>query len=222
LNRQSNNTHHFHEAKAVVPRTVTASRSVANFAYSSLRLTSLVCFVNSNVLLLNISIQEAFILTYRARSSRHPQVATIDPSIPSSDLVPPLRASTEHNPPQSSSRPPSRRSNINSQIFQFALGYPQTPPDTTPDPDPIGPLLEGDSSGAQSDMGSFLFQWYVETSLSIIGLYKSSGVPNWLRSFHRRYDCLKDRSEFLLNSSSLFPSFATKLADSSPLQGASG
>ena len=107
---------------------------------------------------------------------RTPPVATIDPSITSSDSVPP-RASSGHNPPQSTSRPTSRRSNVNRQIFQFALGYPQTPPDTTPDIDPIGPLLNGGSSGAQSNMGTFVFRWYVKMMLLNIDPRKKHGLP---------------------------------------------
>lgn len=143
--------------------------------------------MNSKALLLNIAIQEASY--HRARSSRKPQVATIDSSTPSSDLVP-SRASIEHNPPQSSSRPTSRRSNINSQLFQFALGYPQTPPDTTPEQEPIASLLEGDSSGAQSNMGSFLFRWYVATNLQS-PVHKGPWAVYWSLSSHRPGDCMK-------------------------------
>lgn len=143
--------------------------------------------MNSKALLLNIAIQEASY--HRARSSRNPQVATIDSSSPSSDLVPP-RASTEHIPPQSSSRPTSRRSNINSQLFQFALGYPQTPPDTTPERDSITSLLDGNSSGTQSNMGSFLFRWYVATNFQSPA-HKDPWAAYWSLSSHRLGDCVK-------------------------------
>lgn len=99
------------------------------------------------------------------QSTNTAEVATIDPSSPpppvsnrsASGGIPPPSASTQSIP-----RPASRRSNITSQLYQFALGYPQTPPETSPVFDPIGPSTSVGSSGTGNSMGSFLFKWYVD------------------------------------------------------------
>ncbi|KAL8979568.1 MAG: hypothetical protein Q9205_005124 [Flavoplaca limonia] len=84
-------------------------------------------------------------------------LATIDPSTPT-------RAPSSSSPITSSAVRPSapsahRRSLVTDQIYQFALGYPQTPPETSP-------LLKATSDSSwekpeiiQGGMGSFRFQW---------------------------------------------------------------
>lgn len=90
-------------------------------------------------------------------------IATIDPS--SSPPPVPNRSASRRGPTpstsaQSTPRPASRRSEITSQIYQFALGYPQTPPDTSPVRDPFGPSIDAGFFGGKNSMGSFLFKWY--------------------------------------------------------------
>ena len=100
--------------------------------------------------------------TSDARAHSAVQIATIASSIsPAGPFSSPSAASqsTATDQPQSSSRPGSRRSDFNRQIYQFALGYPQTPPDTSPEVDPIGPLLNGGNSPTHPNMGTFLFKW---------------------------------------------------------------
>lgn len=76
------------------------------------------------------------------------------PSSPSTHQ--PSATPTIYSSPQSD----KRRSLVTDQIYQFALGYPQTPPEPSP-------LLEApvDSRDGQeilgSAMGSFVFKWYV-------------------------------------------------------------
>ncbi|KAL8884170.1 MAG: hypothetical protein Q9192_006910, partial [Flavoplaca navasiana] len=85
-------------------------------------------------------------------------LATIDPSTPT-------RAPSPSSSPITSSAvrpsPPSahRRSLITDQIYQFALGYPQTPPETSP-------LLKATSDSSWEEpeiipggMGNFVFRW---------------------------------------------------------------
>ncbi|MCJ1392381.1 hypothetical protein MMC18_005248 [Xylographa bjoerkii] len=69
-------------------------------------------------------------------------------------------SATSRTPTSSSpARPASRKSNVTRQIFQFALGYPQTPPETSPELEPIDPLVEFQEPEESKNMGSFLFQW---------------------------------------------------------------
>ncbi|KAL9125087.1 MAG: hypothetical protein Q9217_005659 [Psora testacea] len=63
--------------------------------------------------------------------------------------------SSTHSTP----RPVSRASNINKQIYQFALGYPQTPPETSPEFGQSQGESENGVSERRNDMGSFLFRW---------------------------------------------------------------
>lgn len=56
-------------------------------------------------------------------------------------------------------RPNSRRGDINRQLYQFALGFPQTPPDEEYEIDPIGPLLNSARPKQSKSMGSFVFKW---------------------------------------------------------------
>ena len=81
----------------------------------------------------------------------------------SSSTTRPHSQATIDSPSHSPARPASRRSNITRQIYQFALGYPQTPPDDSPNNDSLDPLdhvVARDSVSNQQKMGSFLFQWY--------------------------------------------------------------
>ncbi|MCJ1402046.1 hypothetical protein MMC11_005265 [Xylographa trunciseda] len=80
-------------------------------------------------------------------------------SSPSSAL--PSKPSATSRTPTSSSpaRPASRRSNVTRQIFQFALGYPQTPPENSPELESTDPLAEFEDPRESKNMGSFLFQW---------------------------------------------------------------
>jgi len=93
------------------------------------------------------------------------EVATIDPS--SCPPRVPNRSASRRGPTASSSahsspRPASRQSQITNQIYQFALGYPQTPPDTSSDLDPFGPSIDAKSLIGGNSMGSFLFTWYAQ------------------------------------------------------------
>lgn len=56
-------------------------------------------------------------------------------------------------------RPNSRRGDINRQLYQFALGFPQTPPDEGYEIDPVGPLLNSAPPKQSKSMGSFVFKW---------------------------------------------------------------
>ncbi|KAL8862624.1 MAG: hypothetical protein Q9178_001122 [Gyalolechia marmorata] len=92
-----------------------------------------------------------------------PKLAAIDPSTPhrapSSSSAPSPFGVT----PTARSNPPSahRRSLITDQIFQFALGYPQTPPETSPVPELTGELPWKEAEIISGGMGSFVFRWYV-------------------------------------------------------------
>lgn len=93
--------------------------------------------------------------------------ATIDPSSSSPPI--PLRSASRRgphapSPNQSTPQSASRRSNISSQIYQFALGYPQTPPETSPVCESIGPFLQAEEQIAVEKMGSFLFKWYARAA----------------------------------------------------------
>ena len=81
---------------------------------------------------------------------------------PSSSTTRPHFQATIDSLSHSPARPASRRSNVTRQIYQFALGYPQTPPDDSPNNDPLDPLdhvVAPDSVPSQQKMGSFLFKW---------------------------------------------------------------
>ena len=67
---------------------------------------------------------------------------------------------------QTTSRPTRRRSNITSQIYQFALGYPQTPPEISPELDSINSVQQTEAPFASGMMASFLFKWYA-TAVSL-------------------------------------------------------
>ncbi|KAL8671879.1 MAG: hypothetical protein Q9168_003632 [Polycauliona sp. 1 TL-2023] len=88
-------------------------------------------------------------------------LATIDPFTP--PRVPASSASPISSRAVGTSRstPPSanRRSPITDQIYQFALGYPQTPPEADPALEPTSdwPLAESDKT--LGGMGSFVFRW---------------------------------------------------------------
>lgn len=87
--------------------------------------------------------------------------AIIDSSLPS-DLSPlnaPGASSSARSTPQSA----KRRSVIPSQTYQFALGFPQTPPENSPELDPVARRLElpARTTASPRAMGSFLFTWYV-------------------------------------------------------------
>ncbi|CAL8577621.1 hypothetical protein XPA_003445 [Xanthoria parietina] len=91
------------------------------------------------------------------------QLATIDPSTPrraSSSSSPPITSSAV---PISRSSPPSayRRSLVTDQIYQFALGYPQTPPEPSPLLEPKSDLAREKPEDILGGMGSFVFRWYV-------------------------------------------------------------
>ncbi|MCJ1486364.1 hypothetical protein MMC06_006541, partial [Schaereria dolodes] len=60
---------------------------------------------------------------------------------------------------QSPARPASRRSGITKQIYQFALGYPQTPPEASPDINSFDADLGSGPADLKFKMGSFLFKW---------------------------------------------------------------
>ena len=68
--------------------------------------------------------------------------------------------SSAHSTP----RPASRRSEVNSQLYQFALGYPLTPPDTSPVKELSESFLQTEASGLRGSMGSFVFKWCVRDS----------------------------------------------------------
>ena len=55
----------------------------------------------------------------------------------------------------------NRRRNITSQLYHFALGFPQTPPEISPELDPVAPQLEDSqrTTPGEATMGSFLFKW---------------------------------------------------------------
>ncbi|KAL8742618.1 MAG: hypothetical protein Q9190_004929 [Brigantiaea leucoxantha] len=53
----------------------------------------------------------------------------------------------------------SRPSTVTSQIYQFALGYPQTPPETSPVRESNGALSKDERIEAARTMGSFVFRW---------------------------------------------------------------
>ena len=50
-------------------------------------------------------------------------------------------------------------SRVTRQLYQFALGCPQTPTESSPS---ISPIDQAQQS--RTDMGTFLFKWYVENS----------------------------------------------------------
>jgi len=87
--------------------------------------------------------------------------AIIASSLPSdlSPLNPPGASSSARSTPQSA----KRRSIIPSQTYQFALGFPQTPPENSPELDPISQHLEQPprTTASARAMGNFLFTWYV-------------------------------------------------------------
>jgi len=87
--------------------------------------------------------------------------AIIDSSLPPelSLLNPPGASSSARSTPQSA----KRRSIIPSQTYQFALGFPQTPPENSPELDPSAQHLEQPppTTASAGAMGSFLFTWYV-------------------------------------------------------------
>ncbi|KAI4092340.1 MAG: hypothetical protein LQ339_007937, partial [Xanthoria mediterranea] len=88
-------------------------------------------------------------------------LATIDPSTPrraSSSSSPPITSSAV---PISRSSPPSayRRSLVTDQIYQFALGYPQTPPEPSPLLEPKSDLAREKPEDILGGMGSFVFRW---------------------------------------------------------------
>lgn len=72
-------------------------------------------------------------------------------------------------------RSPRRRSNITSQIYQFALGYPQTPPEISPELDPIKSVRQTEASFTSGSMASFLFKWYAAT-VSLANLFPISNA----------------------------------------------
>jgi len=84
-------------------------------------------------------------------------------SLPTPTPSPPRREANLSSSTQSTPRPASRRSNISSQIYQFGLGYPQTPPETSPILESPRLSGEGDTPAVGNRMGSFLFKWCVWT-----------------------------------------------------------
>jgi hypothetical protein len=95
--------------------------------------------------------------------------AIIDPSLPSElpSLNPPGASSSARSTPQSA----KRRSIIPSQTYQFALGFPQTPPENSPELDPVAQHLEQPprTTASARAMGSFLFTWYVRRRTELNG-----------------------------------------------------
>ncbi|KAI9699632.1 MAG: hypothetical protein M1836_002666 [Candelina mexicana] len=75
-------------------------------------------------------------------------------------------------------RPSSRRGDINRQLYQFALGFPQTPPDEGNEIDPIGPLLKSAIPGKSEKMGSFVFKWHHPAS----EVYVTGTFDDWAKS----------------------------------------
>ena len=89
--------------------------------------------------------------------------AVIDsPSFPTVPTSSPSRPNPGPASP-TTSRPTRRRSNITSQIYQFALGYPQTPPEISPELDPINSVQQTEAPFTSGIMASFLFKWYATT-----------------------------------------------------------
>ncbi|KAK3173268.1 hypothetical protein OEA41_006597 [Lepraria neglecta] len=78
------------------------------------------------------------------------------PSTPASHGGPTAPSSTQSTP-----RSVKPRSDINKQIYQFALGYPQTPPETSPVLEYGRSELQTGLSGVGEKMGGFIFKWCV-------------------------------------------------------------
>lgn len=79
---------------------------------------------------------------------------------PFSSLIPPSGGSSARSTPPSA----NRRSLVTKQIYQFALGFPQTPPEDSPELSPLEQTLETSPSpgvGTMGTTGSFVFKWYV-------------------------------------------------------------
>ncbi|KAL8775047.1 MAG: hypothetical protein Q9209_000526 [Squamulea sp. 1 TL-2023] len=89
-------------------------------------------------------------------------LAAIDPATPHRSPASSHAPSPFGTAPIARSNPPSthRRSIITDQIYQFALGYPQTPPENSP-LETTGDLPWDKPEIVTGAMGSFVFRWYV-------------------------------------------------------------
>lgn len=72
-----------------------------------------------------------------------------------------IQATSPAHPHPSSAH---RRTDINSQLYQLALGCPLTQPNRNPVKELSGPSLPIEASGPGASMGSFVFQWCVSRS----------------------------------------------------------
>ncbi|KAL8783120.1 MAG: hypothetical protein Q9213_004877 [Squamulea squamosa] len=88
------------------------------------------------------------------------ELAAIDPATPHRPSSSSHAPSPFGTPPIARSKTPSahRRSVITDQIYQFALGYPQTPPENSP-LEATGDLLWKEPKVGTGAMGSFVFRW---------------------------------------------------------------
>ncbi|KAL9054039.1 MAG: hypothetical protein Q9206_003693 [Seirophora lacunosa] len=78
--------------------------------------------------------------------------------------------------PQISTPAAHRRSAITNQLYQFALGYPPTPPDISPLSDPITQPQWGEQEAMTSGMGSFVFRWdHPATEVYVTGTFDDWG-----------------------------------------------
>ncbi|KAL8990270.1 MAG: hypothetical protein Q9177_001034 [Variospora cf. flavescens] len=71
-----------------------------------------------------------------------------------------------------------RSSSITNQLYHFALGYPPTPPDTSPLSDPIRQSPWGEQVAMTSGTGSFVFRWdHPATEVYVTGTF-----DDWAKS----------------------------------------
>ncbi|MCJ1247682.1 hypothetical protein MMC30_004897 [Trapelia coarctata] len=90
-----------------------------------------------------------------------------------SSATPPPKSADAGAPASPSARPSSRRNLITQQIYQFALGYPQTPPENSPVSDPFESVLGSEETKVEKDkMGTFLFKWdHPATEVYVTGTF---------------------------------------------------
>ena len=89
-------------------------------------------------------------------------IAIID-SIPAAHVSPATPSKSANSviaTTQSPARPVSRRSNITPQIYQFALGYPESSPENSPVEEAAISVSGVEQLVDKGKMGNFLFQWY--------------------------------------------------------------
>lgn len=100
-------------------------------------------------------------------------------SIPSRSTSRPQSGTTSsaHSTP----RPTSRRSEVNSQLYQFALGYPLTPPDTSPVKELSESSLQIEASGLRGSMGTFVFKWCVERAWAMAQIADQLRPRQWIK-----------------------------------------